>query len=134
MIAFSVTVLLALSGYLVTYITSLRLTQRKDRLDRINRQLSEFYGPLLALQEAGTRTRDMIPPEQKTTPDFSPTKDALAEWRNWMTHTFMPLNRRRSEIVIRHADLLIEDSSRAKTRPPNAASKQLCADKPWLDA
>jgi hypothetical protein len=42
-------VLLALGGYLATYTYNLKLAQRKDRLDRVNQQLSELYGPLLAL-------------------------------------------------------------------------------------
>ncbi|MFF0637439.1 hypothetical protein ACFYTS_33640 [Nocardia sp. NPDC004151] len=36
----------------------LRLGQRQARLVRINQQLSEFYGPLLALMEANQRTFD----------------------------------------------------------------------------
>jgi hypothetical protein len=49
-----VDVVVAQIGYFVTYRTNLRLAQRNDRLERINRQLREFYGPLLAL----TRSND----------------------------------------------------------------------------
>jgi hypothetical protein len=42
-------VCIAVIGYFVKYRFDLRLAQRNDRLERINRQLSEFYGPLLAL-------------------------------------------------------------------------------------
>jgi hypothetical protein len=49
-----VDVVVAIIGYFVTYRTNLSLAQRNDRLERINRQLSEFYGPLLAL----TRSSD----------------------------------------------------------------------------
>src|SRR5215203_507343 len=49
-----VDVVVAVIGYFVTYRTNLRLAQRNDRLERINRLLSEFYGPLLAL----TRSSD----------------------------------------------------------------------------
>ena len=37
-----VDVVVAVIGYFVTYRTNLRLAQRNDRLERINRQLSEF--------------------------------------------------------------------------------------------
>jgi hypothetical protein len=40
------TVFVALMGYAATYLNSIRLSQRKDRLERIDRQLREFYGPL----------------------------------------------------------------------------------------
>ena len=51
----SVTILLALLGYLVTYGNNLRLAQRKDRLERVERQLRDLYGPLLSTAEASTR-------------------------------------------------------------------------------
>ena len=42
-------VCIAVIGYFIKYRIDLKLAQRNDRLERINRQLSEFYGPLLAL-------------------------------------------------------------------------------------
>jgi hypothetical protein len=42
-------VLLALGGYLFTYFYGKKQEQRKNRLERINRQLDELYGPLLAI-------------------------------------------------------------------------------------
>jgi hypothetical protein len=35
----STSVLIALSGYVATYVYGLRLARRKDRLERVNRQL-----------------------------------------------------------------------------------------------
>ena len=53
--AITVTIVLAFIGYAATYVNDLRLARRKDRLDRVNRQLSELYGPLLALSTASSR-------------------------------------------------------------------------------
>jgi hypothetical protein len=39
----------AVGGYFATYRHNLRLAARNDRLDRLNRQLEELYGPLIAL-------------------------------------------------------------------------------------
>jgi hypothetical protein len=47
-----VTALLAFLGYVVTYMNHLRLAQRKERLERVNRQLSELYGPLVGMSRA----------------------------------------------------------------------------------
>ncbi|WP_262062553.1 hypothetical protein [Streptomyces sp. STR69] len=47
-----VTVAPAFAGYAATYLNGLRLTQRQERLARVNRQLSDFCGPLFALPEA----------------------------------------------------------------------------------
>jgi hypothetical protein len=52
-----VTVCLALTGYLY----SLFLARRKDRLDRINRQLSDLYGPLRIIENSIRRNRDRWP-------------------------------------------------------------------------
>jgi hypothetical protein len=113
MITLIVTVFLAAIGYFVTYTINLRLARRKDRLERISRQLSEFYGPLYALQDATGRAWKEMPSHYKL-PDVEPndrqlTVDDLAGWRLWMTTVFAPLNRRMAEVVISHADLLIED-------------------------
>jgi hypothetical protein len=35
-------------GYFAKYRNDLEIARRKDRLDRVNRQLSELYGPLYA--------------------------------------------------------------------------------------
>ena len=44
-----VTISLAFIGYLITYFNNLRLSQRKEKLERVNSQLRELYGPLFAL-------------------------------------------------------------------------------------
>jgi hypothetical protein len=60
-IALILTALLALTGYVVKYLNDLRLAVRKDRLDRVNRQLSDLYGPLFALDRAGYRLWQVFP-------------------------------------------------------------------------
>ncbi|MFE2062162.1 hypothetical protein ACFXDH_07110 [Streptomyces sp. NPDC059467] len=52
------TVGLTFLGYLATYVNGLRLTQRQARLDRVNAQLNDFYGPLFALMESNSRVYD----------------------------------------------------------------------------
>jgi hypothetical protein len=47
-VEFGDTRLVAVAGFLVAKRNSLRLSQRKDRLDRITHQLSDFYGLLFA--------------------------------------------------------------------------------------
>lgn len=108
-----VTALLAVFGYLVTYFNNMRLSQRRDRLERVNRQLEKLYGPLFALVRTSTITWDAFRQESSHDGPFwnsenPPTNEASAEWRLWMTTVFMPLNERMREIIIEHADLLDE--------------------------
>jgi len=113
-VTISVSVLLAVGGYVATYAYNLKLAQRKDRLDRVNAQLSDFYGPLLALVSAGESSFDAF--RQKHRPDKpwifgrgeTPTEQKSATWRLWMVEVFMPLNVAIVDVITKHADLLDE--------------------------
>jgi hypothetical protein len=112
-LALAVPALVAVAGYLLTYRNNLRLAERKDRLDRVTHQLSDFYGPLLALSNANqaawrvfrTLYRSGVPGFWDDPP---PTDDEAAAWRLWMVTVFMPLNREMRDLVVRRADLLDE--------------------------
>ena len=108
-----VTVVLAFIGYLVTYLNNIRLSQRTERLARVNRQLGELYGPLFALSEASDRAWQAF--RQRYRPGSSyfvegspPTEEELKVWRLWMTTVFMPNNLRMYELILSKSDLLIE--------------------------
>lgn len=107
-----VTVVVAAFGYGATYLTNLRLARRKDHLDRINRQLSELYGPLYAQSEAADRAWRKFAARYGAvwTASVPATTEQAATWRLWMSTVFMPLNRRMVETVVSHADLLREDT------------------------
>lgn len=90
MVTVGMTVGLAFVGYMATYLNGLRLGQRQARLVRINQQLSEFYGPLLALMEANQRTFDAFHADFALADGRCPICDVpapseqdLAEWRFW---------------------------------------------------
>lgn len=98
----TVTILLAFSGYAATYWNNLRLAQRRDRLDRINRQLSDLYGPLLALSIA---TESLFKEYGR---EHASKLDEHATWRVWVQQVFMPLNERMVEVITEKADLIEE--------------------------
>jgi len=104
---------LAVAGYLITHWLEVRLEQRRARLELVNRQLGELYGPLFALV-AGSRQawgafRKRYRPEQKFwTGDPSPTDEEAAAWRLWMREVFMPINLRVEDVIVGKADLLDE--------------------------
>ena len=109
-----VTVVVAFAGFLATYLNGLRVAQRKDRLDRVNRQLSELYGPLLALTSAAYRSWAAFRSRYRSGSDgyFDPsvplTEEDEQAWRRWMRSVFQPLNERMEEVVTTKADLLNE--------------------------
>ncbi|MEU8684226.1 hypothetical protein ACWIG5_16475 [Streptomyces lydicus] len=112
-----VTISLAFVGYLATYFNGLRLSQRQERLARLNRQLSDFYGPLFALTETSNRIFSAFLQRTATRPDgrspFAaggepPTDEEMAEWRLWVTTVFLPNVQAMRDIVVTKADLLAE--------------------------
>ncbi|MFI1221664.1 MULTISPECIES: hypothetical protein [unclassified Streptomyces] len=115
MIALVVTIALAFVGYVTAYLNGLRLAQRHERLARVNRQLSDFYGPLFAITEANSRAFAAFA-ERNVRPDGRfpfdhedpPTEEELAEWRLWITTVFLPNIRAMRDLVVTHADLLRE--------------------------
>jgi hypothetical protein len=108
-----VTIFLALIGYLATYLNNLRLSQLAERLDRVNRQLGEFYGPMFAMTHASDIAwrafRSVYRPGQTYFGEGKPlTDEELKTWRLWMSTVFMPVNLRVYEIILSKSDLLIE--------------------------
>lgn len=107
-------VLVAAIGYFVKYGADLRLAQRNDRLQRITLQLSEFYGPLLALTQSGEESWDAFRRRYRPgsdsfwRPNPPPTREDILIWRLWVTTVFMPVNERITQLVIEHADLIEE--------------------------
>ena len=109
-----ITVSLAFLGYIITYVNNLRLSQRAERLERVNRQLSDFYGPLFARTHASKRAWDAF--RIKYRPNhvmFFDTSEPIIEddlkaWRLWMETVFMPNNLQIYELITSKADLLIE--------------------------
>jgi hypothetical protein len=111
---FAVTALGAILGYLAKYLNDLRIAQRKDRLDRVNRQLGEFYGPLLALTSSSQRafaTFIGAHPDMGDVGRFrSDPQQRLAKlWRLWIREVFMPMNLEIERIIRQKSDLIDED-------------------------
>lgn len=99
--------------YYLTYRSTRRLDLRKDRLSRVDRQLADLYGPLVAYATASDTTWRKFADEYNVRElyfgDTRPTEEHLKRWETWMRQVFMPLNRRMYEAVVSHADLLIDD-------------------------
>ena len=94
------------------------------QLARLSKQLSDLYGPLYALYEAGERnwlqflceySSDTRPLNVRLfLPDSGhsfapPNSDALSEYRRRMKRLFMPTNYAMQRAISGHADLIIGD-------------------------
>lgn len=109
-----VTICLAFIGYIATYLNNIAVARRKDRLERINLQLRNLYGPLYATDQASRIAWDAFRSRYRPSGSFfrstpPPTKEELEAWRLWMSEVFMPLNLRMEKIIVENADLILGD-------------------------
>ncbi len=103
------TVLVAFTGYALTFISSHMLARRRDKLELVNKRLNEFYGPLYVASEAGNIAyRSLLNKQGKTKSEPITDKD-LKDWVLWMRTIFIPLNEIREKIIIEKAHLIIEE-------------------------
>ncbi len=110
-----VTIGLAVAGYLFTYWYSLRLSRRRNRLERVSRQLSELYGPLFALVTSSTSIWNQFRAANRPgigywDPEPPVSGDEATTWRVWMKEVFMPLNIQMVDAAVQKADLLEEST------------------------
>ena len=110
-----VTIVLALTGYFLTYLNNLRLAKRADSLKLITTQIDELYGPLYVITQTGQilfqalrakRLREGNSEVEEDAPDSPP---AISEWRIWIEEVFQPLNEQLEQIIINKAHLIIEE-------------------------
>jgi hypothetical protein len=109
-----VTVALAFVGYLVKYVNDLAIARRKDKLERVNLQLKNLYGPLYATGRASEIAWQAFRSRYRPGKAFfgtqpAPNDDELAAWRLWMSEVFMPLNLRLEKTIVENGDLIIEE-------------------------
>ena len=107
--ALFVTIVIAFAGYLITILGARMLARHRDKLELVNKRLSEFYGPLYVASETGNIAyRSLLKRQGKTVSE--PILDSeLKDWMLWMNTIFMPLNDIREKIIIEKAYLIIEE-------------------------
>lgn len=107
--ALFLTITIAFAGYLITILGARMLARHRDKLELVNKRLSEFYGPLYVASETGNIAyRSLLKRQGKAVSE--PILDSeLKDWMLWMNTIFMPLNDIREKIIIEKAYLIIEE-------------------------
>ena len=106
------TILLAFIGYIVSYLNNLRINKRKDKLDYVNKQLNEFYGPLYvitqsseitfkALQDVSTKRK-----YRYINQDSPKKKGDLSQWEIWLKEVFIPTYDMLDKLIIEKSYLI----------------------------
>jgi hypothetical protein len=100
-------------GFIAKAIYDLWAARRKDRLDRVNQQLRQLYGPLYAINQAGHHAWVAFRTTVRPGGSFfgrepPPSKAELEAWRIWMQTVFRPNHEEMLAIITKNSDLLIE--------------------------
>ena len=103
------TILLAFSGYLITYLGNRMMTRRTALLQLVDRRLNEFYGPLYVASRAGNIAYRSLLEKQGKMQCHPIAPNERKEWMLWMKTIFMPLNNIREKIIIEKAHLIVEE-------------------------
>jgi hypothetical protein len=103
------TILVAFTGYALTFLSAHMLARRRDKLDLVNKRLNEFYGPLYVASQAGNIAYRSLLNKQGKTQSEPITDENLKDWVLWMRTIFIPLNEIREKIIIEKAHLIVEE-------------------------
>lgn len=111
-LSIAASILLAAAGWYVSHLNEIRLERRKARLELVNKQLNEFYGPLYVSTIAGrvayeTLLKRLGRSEVNLKYEFLNDRDK-SEWTIWLKHVFTPLNEIREHIIINNSYLFRE--------------------------
>jgi hypothetical protein len=103
------TILVAFTGYALTFLSAHMLARRRDKLELVNKRLNEFYGPLYVASQAGNIAYRSLLNKQGKTQSEPITDEDLKDWVLWMRTIFIPLNEIREKIIIEKAHLIVEE-------------------------
>jgi hypothetical protein len=109
----SASVIVAVLAFVLNQWGQARVERRAARLERVNAQIRDLYGPLNALADANETVwealRDARLPDTATRRSgTSPAVEDEEWWSAWMTHALMPTNRRMRELILNNAHLIVE--------------------------
>lgn len=104
-------IVLALIGYVIKSMSDRQTERRKNRLDRVNAQLHDLYGPLYAIvtmiDVSWRAFHEKFWPDRNTFFDEA-HRDAqtVEQWKWWMREVATPLNESAGGVIAHHSDLL----------------------------
>lgn len=105
----------AVAGYLFTFYNTKKTDERKAQIDRINEQVKDLYGPLLACISASKTSYDAMIRQHSPDGTVSSFVGAIQEnpkgeqghaYRHWIKTVLMPLNQKAADVIINNLNLL----------------------------
>jgi hypothetical protein len=113
-ISASASILVAVLVFILNQRGQIQQELRQGRLARVNSQLRELYGPLNALVEINERIWEEMRATTLPDKDERAPGGGTGDWRRWRDKVLTPANHAMRDLIIYHADLLLE----AEIPPP----------------
>ena len=110
----SASMIVAVLVFLLNRQNQYQFERRQALLARVNAQLRELYGPLHALVRVNElvwkflRDDSVLPPSGERVDAGRLGERELGAWKAWLSHSLMPANVRMRDLILGHADLIIE--------------------------
>lgn len=105
----SASVFVAMVVFVLNQRAQIRLERRQARLVLINSQLRDLYGPLHALVDVNERLWEALRESSLPARAERRPEGGTDDWHRWRDNVLMPTNREMRDLIVRRADLLIED-------------------------
>jgi hypothetical protein len=110
----SASVIVAVLVFALNRQNQYQFERRQALLARVNSQLRELYGPLHALVNVNElvwkslRDGSVLPASDERIDAGQLNKQELVTWKAWLGHSLMPANVKMRNLILEHADLIIE--------------------------
>ena len=109
----SASITVAVLVFILNQRAQLRVERRRLRLERVGSQLRDLYGPLHALIDVNERVwqalhEAKLPNKELRRSDSRLPPGRRAEWKHWIEHALLPANRKMRDLILGHADLVVE--------------------------
>jgi hypothetical protein len=104
----SASILVAVLVFILNQRAQIRQERRQARLARINSQLRELYGPLNTLVEINERIWEALRESRLPSQSERSPEAGTEDWRRWRDRALNPINHKMRDLIVDHADLLVE--------------------------
>jgi hypothetical protein len=109
----SASIIVAVLVFVLNQWGQVRAERRRARLDRVNAQLQQLYGPLKTLADANEAIwralrADYLPDAARRRSSEPLSQADWERWAIWVESALMPANRQMRDLIMQHAHLLIE--------------------------
>ena len=100
----------------IAYWSSQRQARRQAQLSRVNSQLSDFYGPMLAHASVNTRAFRLFLDKYRVGQSLfargtgAMSTKRVAAWESWIRLVFMPANRAMVDLITSQTHLIDDDT------------------------